>query len=168
MERPVKKDVLEASRPLIPETPLVLHGARQVGKTYLMNAFGKHEYKNCVVLNCDKDDRIAELEKQLEESGRKAKSGEDALKKIEALEAQLADEKVTHALEAAGCVNAKAAKALLDDYKGDVEKLKEACPYLFKKQTGSTGTKPGGAPSTSEERRKRAKEAIAGKFPARR
>lgn len=41
--------------------PLVLHGARQVGKTYLMNAFGKNEYKNCVVLNCDKDDRIAEI-----------------------------------------------------------------------------------------------------------
>ena len=115
-----------------------------------------------------KDDRIAELEKQLEESGKKAKSGEDALKQIEALKAELADEKVTHALEAAGCVNAKAAKALLDDYKGDVAKLKEACPYLFKKQNGSTGAKPGGAPSTSEERRKRAKEAIAGKFPTRR
>lgn len=57
-----------------------------------------------------KDDRIAELEKRLEESGKKAKSGEDALRQIEALKAELADEKVTHALEAAGCVNAKAAK----------------------------------------------------------
>jgi hypothetical protein len=115
-----------------------------------------------------KDDRIAELEKRLEVSGKKAKSGEDALRQIEALKAELADEKVTHALEAAGCVNAKAAKALLDDYKGDVAKLKEACPYLFKKQNGSTGAKPGGAPSTPEERRKRAAEAAAGKLPTRR
>ncbi|MBR5345585.1 MAG: ATP-binding protein [Clostridia bacterium] len=41
--------------------PLVLRGARQVGKTYLINEFGKNEYKNCVVLNCDKDERIAAI-----------------------------------------------------------------------------------------------------------
>ena len=115
-----------------------------------------------------KDDEIAALKKQLEEAGTKAKSGEDALKEVQQLKQQLADEKVDRALEGAGCINLKAAKALLDDYKGDVAKLKEACPYLFKKQTGSTGAKPGGAPSTSEERRKRAKEAAEGKFPARR
>lgn len=39
--------------------PMVLHGARQVGKTWLINSFGENEYDNCVVLNCDKDDRIA-------------------------------------------------------------------------------------------------------------
>lgn len=115
-----------------------------------------------------KEDEIAELKKQLAESDKKARRGDDALKKVEALEAQIADEKVSHALQAAGCVNEKAAKALLDDYEGDVAKLKEACPYLFKRQQGSTGAKPGGAPSASEERRKRAKEAIKGKFPARR
>lgn len=41
--------------------PLVLKGARQVGKTYLINEFGKDEYKSFVVLNCDKDPRIAEI-----------------------------------------------------------------------------------------------------------
>ena len=104
------------------------------------------------------------------EAKKGAADGATAIKRVEALEAQLADKEVTHALETAGCVNDKAAKALLDDYEGDVSKLKEACPYLFKqtKQTGSTGAKPGGAPTTSEERRKRAKEAAEGKFPTRR
>lgn len=115
-----------------------------------------------------KDDEIAALKKQLDEAKKGAEDNAAALKRVEALEAQLADEKVDRALEGAGCINLKAAKALLDDYKGDVGKLKEACPYLFKKQTGSTGAKPGGAPSTSEERRKRAKEAAEGKFPTRR
>ena len=41
--------------------PLVLNGARQVGKTFLLTEFGKSEYKNLVVLNCDKDKRIAEI-----------------------------------------------------------------------------------------------------------
>lgn len=115
-----------------------------------------------------KDDEIAALKKQLDEAKKGAEDSAAAIKRVEELEARLADEKVDRALEGAGCINLKAAKALLDDYKGDVAKLKEACPYLFKKQTGSTGTKPGGAPSTSEERRKRAKEAAEGKFPTRR
>ena len=115
-----------------------------------------------------KDDEIASLKKQLEEAGSKAKENETALEEVHKLKAQLADEKVSHQLETAGCVNLKAAKALLDDYDGDVAKLKKECPYLFKRQQGSTGAKPGGAPTTSEERRKRAKEAAEGKFPTRR
>lgn len=35
--------------------PLLLMGARQVGKTYLLKEFGKNEFKNCVYLNLDKD-----------------------------------------------------------------------------------------------------------------
>ena len=41
--------------------PLVLKGARQVGKTYLLNEFGKNEYENLIVLNCDKDIRIRDI-----------------------------------------------------------------------------------------------------------
>ena len=33
--------------------PLVLDGARQVGKTWLLKQFGATEYKNCVYVNCD-------------------------------------------------------------------------------------------------------------------
>jgi len=114
-----------------------------------------------------KDAEIAALKAQLEDAGKQAKTGEDALKEVQQLKEQLADERVTSSLEIAGCVNAKAAKALLDDYDGDVAKLKEACPYLFRApQTGSTGARPGGAPAaTSEQLKARAKEAAEGKLP---
>ena len=96
-----------------------------------------------------KDEEIASLKAQIAEAA-KTEEGRKALEeKIAKLEADQADERVTHKLEMAGCLNPKAAKALLDDYDGDVAKLKEACPYLFsdgkqQKQTGSTGFKPDG------------------------
>ncbi len=103
-----------------------------------------------------KDDEIAALQKQLEEANGKAQSGAEALKAVKELEAKLADEKVSGALKLAGCVNEKAAKAILGDYDGDVEKLARECPYLFGgnaggKQTGSTGGKHGGAPGKEGE-----------------
>ncbi|MDR2617217.1 MAG: ATP-binding protein [Endomicrobium sp.] len=39
--------------------PLLLQGARQVGKTWLMQEFGKNEYKNFVYVNFDKDKRVS-------------------------------------------------------------------------------------------------------------
>ena len=32
--------------------PLILLGARQVGKTYILNLFGKQEFDNYVYVNC--------------------------------------------------------------------------------------------------------------------
>lgn len=32
--------------------PLILEGARQVGKTWLLKEFGRNEYKNMVYINC--------------------------------------------------------------------------------------------------------------------
>lgn len=95
-----------------------------------------------------KDKEIADLKAQIAEAA-KTEEGRKALEeKIAKLEADQKDERVTHKLELAGCHNTKAAKALLDDYDGDVAKLKEDCPYLFSdgknKQTGSTGLKPDG------------------------
>lgn len=93
-----------------------------------------------------KDKQIAELQAQLDEKS-KTEEGRAALKaELDKLKADMADERVDHKLELAGCLNAKAAKALLGDYGGDVAKLKEACPYLFgaEKKTGSTGLKPEG------------------------
>ena len=107
-------------------------------------------------LMAEKDDEIAELKKQLAASKGEAEKGADALKQIAELKTQLADEKVTNALKLAGCVNEKAAKAVLGDYDGDVSKLAEACPYLFggnagTKQTGSTGARRTGAPGTNRD-----------------
>ena len=36
--------------------PLILEGARQVGKTWLMKEFGKNEYENLVYINCADED----------------------------------------------------------------------------------------------------------------
>ncbi len=41
--------------------PLIIEGARQVGKTWLMKEFGKHAYKDVVYINFDSNSRMAEL-----------------------------------------------------------------------------------------------------------
>ncbi|MBQ9324950.1 MAG: ATP-binding protein [Clostridia bacterium] len=41
--------------------PLVLQGARQVGKTYLIKEFGQNEFEQMIVLNCDKDPRVGQI-----------------------------------------------------------------------------------------------------------
>lgn len=41
--------------------PLILQGARQVGKTYILKEFGKHEYKSFVYINCDDNDDVKNL-----------------------------------------------------------------------------------------------------------
>lgn len=41
--------------------PLIIEGARQVGKTWLMKEFGKHAYRNTVYINFDANSRMAEL-----------------------------------------------------------------------------------------------------------
>lgn len=41
--------------------PLILNGARQVGKTYILNEFGKAYYKNVAYINLDKDKQAASI-----------------------------------------------------------------------------------------------------------
>lgn len=41
--------------------PLIIEGARQVGKTWLMKEFGRQTYKNTVYINFDSNSRMAEL-----------------------------------------------------------------------------------------------------------
>lgn len=40
--------------------PLILNGARQVGKTYILREFGESEYKNTVYINFEIDNNISE------------------------------------------------------------------------------------------------------------
>lgn len=99
-----------------------------------------------------KDDKIAELQAQLDEKSKTEEGRAELKDELDKLKAEMADERVTHKLELAGCRNVKAAKALLEDYEGDVAKLRDACPYLFsEKQTGSTGLKPGGDAAAADE-----------------
>lgn len=96
-----------------------------------------------------KDAKIAELEAKLDESAKTEKGREDLKSELEKVKAEMADERIAHKLELAGCRSVKAAKALLDDFDGDVDKLKADAPYLFedvsKKKVGSTGKPPEGA-----------------------
>lgn len=41
--------------------PLILAGARQVGKTYILKEFGKREYKHVAYINCDGNSEIANI-----------------------------------------------------------------------------------------------------------
>lgn len=41
--------------------PLILVGARQVGKTYILKEFGKQEYENVAYINCDNNPEVANL-----------------------------------------------------------------------------------------------------------
>ena len=41
--------------------PLIIEGARQVGKTWLMKEFGKQAYDKTVYINFDSNSRMAEL-----------------------------------------------------------------------------------------------------------
>lgn len=41
--------------------PLIILGARQVGKTWLMKHFGKNEYSNVAYINCDDEPRAQQL-----------------------------------------------------------------------------------------------------------
>lgn len=113
-----------------------------------------------------KDAKIKELEEKLDEKA-KTEEGRGEIKgEIEKLKEEMADERLSHKLELAGCRNVKAAKALLEDYDNDVEKLKAAEPYLFasEKKKGSTGFKPEGATSDVDARRAKARE-VAGLPP---
>ncbi len=41
--------------------PLILLGARQVGKTYILKDFGRREYENVAYVNCDNNEMIRDL-----------------------------------------------------------------------------------------------------------
>lgn len=61
---------------------------------------------------------------------------------------QAEDDRVEFGLRLAGCRNVKAARAVLGDYNGDIEAMKEAEPWLFAKHaetTGATGLPSAGA-----------------------
>ena len=41
--------------------PLIIRGARQVGKTWLMKEFGANEYEETVYINFDSNERMKKL-----------------------------------------------------------------------------------------------------------
>lgn len=60
MERFIMKDLIEWKNSKY-RKPLILKGARQVGKTYVLKEFGKNNYENVAYFNFDHDENLANL-----------------------------------------------------------------------------------------------------------
>lgn len=60
MEREIYKELLNWKKGEN-RKPLIIDGARQVGKTWILKEFGKNEYQNVAYINCDKNPEIKNL-----------------------------------------------------------------------------------------------------------
>ena len=106
----------------------------------------------------ERDGKIAELEGKLADAEKLGQQAESLKSENEKLKNQAASDRIDFALQLAGCRNVKAARAVLDDYDGDVEKLKAAEPYLFAahaEQSGATGLPNAGTASENGKDEKR-------------
>lgn len=95
----------------------------------------------------ERDEKIASLEAQVAEAAKNAETAEQLRGEIAELKAQGKSDRIDFKLQLAGVRNVKAARALLSDHDNDVDKLKEAEPWLFeasgkhaKGNSGGSGT----------------------------
>ena len=108
----------------------------------------------------ERDTKIAELTSQVNAAATSAEAAERLSKEIAEVRAQAENDRVEYQLTLAGAKNVKAARALLADHGGDVEKLKAAEPWLFGQGgapgtgAGSTGLPNAGAAKDSERQLK--------------
>ncbi len=113
----------------------------------------------------ERDSRIAELEAQIADAAKNAETAEGLRAEIAALKEQGESDRIDFALQLAGVRNVKAARAVLDDYKGDVDALKAAEPWMFadvpQRQTGKTGL-PNAGTATDEGKQMKRWEKLAG------
>ena len=79
----------------------------------------------------ERDEKIASLEAQGAEAAKNAETAEQRRGEIAELKAQGESDRIDFKLQLAGVRNVKAARALLSDHDNDVDKLKEAEPWLF-------------------------------------
>ena len=59
MKRKIESKLLEWKNNTSDRMPLVLNGARQVGKTYILREFGERYYKNVVYVNLETNPAVA-------------------------------------------------------------------------------------------------------------
>ena len=97
----------------------------------------------------ERDEKIASLEAQVAEAAKNAETAEQLRGEIAELKAQGESDRIDFKLQLAGVRNVKAARALLSDHGNDVDKLKEAEPWLFE-ATGkhAKGGNSGGSGTT--------------------
>ena len=60
MKRIIYKDLLEWKNSK-ERKPLIVDGARQTGKTWILKEFGKNEFRNTVYINCDEESEMKTL-----------------------------------------------------------------------------------------------------------
>ncbi len=92
----------------------------------------------------ERDEKIAALEAQVAEAAKNAEMAEQLRGEIVELKAQGESDRIDFKLRLAGVRNVKAARAILADHGNDIDRLKEAEPWLFadapvKQQGGRTG-----------------------------
>ena len=100
-----------------------------------------------------RDAKIASLEAQVAEAAKTAEAAEKLRGEVAEVRAQAESDRIDFKLQLAGVRNVKAARALLPDHENDVDKLKEAEPWLFeadgkhaaKGGSGTTGLPNAGA-----------------------
>lgn len=100
----------------------------------------------------ERDEKIASLEAQVAEAAKNAETAEQLRGEIAELKAQGENDRIDFRLQLAGVRNVKAARALLADHDNDVDKLKEAEPWLFEAsgkhaKGGSAGSGTTGLPN---------------------
>lgn len=52
---------LQAWKEKTDRKPLIVNGARQVGKTYSLKAFGREAYESVAYINCDGNEEVANI-----------------------------------------------------------------------------------------------------------
>ena len=100
----------------------------------------------------ERDEKIAALEQQVADAAKNAEAAEALRGEIAELKAQGESDRIDFKLQLAGVRNIKAARALLDDHGGDIDKLKAEEPWLFadvptSQQGGRTGLPNAGTSS---------------------
>ena len=103
----------------------------------------------------ERDARIAELEGEIAEAAKTAEGAEALRKEMDELRRKGDEERVGFELQLAGARNVKAARALLPDHENDIEKLRDAEPWLFSASpapapAGATGLPSVGAAGADE------------------
>lgn len=113
----------------------------------------------------ERDEKIAALEQQVADAAKNAEAAEALRGEIAELKAQGESDRIDFKLQLAGVRNIKAARAVLDDHGGDIDKLKAEEPWLFAdtpaQQSGRTGL-PNAGTSTDEGKTMKRWRRIAG------
>ena len=108
----------------------------------------------------ERDEKIAALEQQVANAAKNAEAAEALRGEIAQLKAQGESDRIDFKLQLAGVRNIKAARAILDDHGGDIDKLKAEEPWLFAdapaaQQGGKTGLPNAGTSSDEGKTMKR-------------